>query len=163
MARSYSVLRVEDPDTGTRARLHYTRDNPLRSWMTGVAFATPPPTPLALELRGTDEEGWVLGDLWLTPITVMSQRLHEVLVRAGVDNLAVYPATLRDPETGTVHTDFVAFNLIGKRPKAEPGGALLFRLAEAVNVIVIHDSVRRAIEEAGIDTLTFIDPEDFAG
>jgi hypothetical protein len=163
MAHPYSVLRVEDPDTGNRARLHYTRDHPLRSWMTGVAFAAPPPTPISLGLRGTDEEGWVLGDLWLTPITVMSRRLHTALVQAGVDNLAIYPVTLRDPLTDAVSSDFVAFNLIGKRPRAEPGGALLFRLAEAVNVILIHDSVRRAVEEAGIDTLTFVDPEDFAG
>ncbi|XXF80788.1 hypothetical protein P2318_13825 [Myxococcaceae bacterium GXIMD 01537] len=42
----------------------------------------------------------VLGDLWLTPLCIMSRRLHEVLVQAGVDNLAVYPATLKDPVTG---------------------------------------------------------------
>ncbi|MCP3168527.1 hypothetical protein [Myxococcus qinghaiensis] len=163
MSPPYFVLRVEDPQDGARARLHYKRDQPTRSWMTGVAFASPPPTPILLELRGTDEEGWVLGDVWLTPLCVMSHRLHAVLKQAGVDNLATYPAILRDPVTETDHTDFVAFNLVGKRPKADPAGALLFRLEEAVNVIVIHDTLRRAIEAAGIDTLTFLAPKDFAG
>ena len=46
---------------------------------------------------------------------------------------------------------------------ARVDGALMFRLAEAVNTIVVHDSVKQAIEAAGIDTLTFIDPADWTG
>ncbi|NOK21586.1 imm11 family protein [Corallococcus carmarthensis] len=191
MPESYYVLGVEDPDVGYRARLAYTRDHPLRSWMTGVRFDKQPPAPIPLKLRGTDEEGWVLGELWLTPITVMSKRLHEVLLRAGVDNLDTYAVELTDPEDGTVYRDFVAFNLVGKVAAADAGktrfaaggkertgsadidslavdldktrGALMFRLAESVNAIVVHASVKDAIEAAGISTLTFLEPEDWAG
>ncbi|WP_147441763.1 imm11 family protein [Corallococcus exercitus] len=185
------MLGAEDPDVGYRARLSYTRDHPLRSWMTGVRFDKPSPEPIPLKLRGTDEEGWVLGELWLTPITVMSKRLHDVLLRAGVDNLDAYAVELTDPEDGTVYRDFVAFNLVGKvaaadaaRTRFAPGvkermgsadidslavdldmarGALMFRLAESVNAIVVHARVKDAIEAAGISTLTFLEPEDWAG
>jgi hypothetical protein len=38
-------------------------------------------------------------------------------------------------------------------------GALMFRLAECITAIVIHDSVKRTIESAGIDTLEFVSPD----
>jgi hypothetical protein len=187
----YYVLGVEDPEEGYRARLEYERDHPLRSWMSGARFENPPPEPIVLTLSGTDEEGWVLGDLWLTPITVMSKRLLEALQGAGVDNLDTYAVELHDPVSGKVHTDFVAFNVVGvvaaaDRAKtkfasdvkermvsadidslavdtAKTRGALMFRLAESVNAILVHDSVCDAIEDAGIDTLAFYEPEDWAG
>lgn len=188
---AYYVLRVEDPEVGYRARLEYKRDYALRSWMSGKRFDRQPPEPIVIQLRGTDEANWVLGDLWLTPVTVMSKRLHEALVGAGVDSLDTYAVELHDPVSGKVHTDFVAFNVVGKIAAADaaktqfaPGtrqrmisadidslavdakktrGALLFRLAESVNAIIVHDSVRQAVLAAGIDTLTFLEPEDWAG
>lgn len=158
------VLGVEDPEVGYRARLIYERDYPLRSWMSGQAFETPPPEPIVLSLSGTDEEGWVLGDLWLTPITVMSKRLLEAIQSAGVKNLDTYAVELHDPVGGKVYKDFVAFNIVGLVPAAKiTPRDLLFRLAESVNAILIHDSVCTAIEDAGIDTLAFYEPEDWAG
>ncbi len=189
MSAQYFVLRSEDPDIGYRARLMYARDYPLRSWMTGVRFERAPPEPIVLKLRGTDESDWTLGDLWLTPITVMSKRLYEILLSAGVNNLDSYSVELHDPEDGKIYYDFVAFNLVGKIAAADAAntqftidnkmsyadidslvvdtskanGALMFRLAESVNAILIHDSVKNAIETAGINTLTFTEPEDWAG
>lgn len=187
---TYFVLRAEDPDVGYRARLVYARDYPLRSWMTGVGFDRQPPEPIVLKLRGTDEEDWSLGDLWLTPITVMSTRLYQVLLKAGVNNLDTYAVELHDPENGNVYRDFVAFNLVGKISAAgastqfaaennsrmiaadidslivdstKTNNALMFRLAESVNAVIVHESVKNAILAAGIDTLSFIEPEDWAG
>ena len=37
----------------------------------------------------------------------------------------------------------------------------MFRLAESVMGIVVHESVKQAIEAAGIDTLTFVDPAEW--
>ncbi len=187
----YYILRAEDPDIGYRARLVYTRDYPLRSWMAGSRFDRQPPEPIVLKLRGTDEDNWILGDLWLTPITVMSKRLHEAFLQAGIDNLDTYSVELHDPVSGKVYKDFLAFNLIGKIAAADAAmtqftpsvkermvsadidslavdahkthGALMFRLAESVNAILVHASVRKAIEAAGIDTLTFIEPEEWSG
>lgn len=45
---------------------------------------------------------------------------------------------------------------------AKADGALMFRLAESVNTILLHESVCDAIEAAGIDTLTFYEPESWA-
>lgn len=190
-AADYYVLGVEDPEQGYRARLIYERDHPLRSWMSGQTFESPPPEPIVLQLRGTDEEDWVLGDLWLTPITVMSKRLLDALQHAGVSNLDTYAVELHDPVNVQVHTNFVAFNLTGAMSAADVGKTksapknveevtpsahhalppdahtprppLLFRLTESLNAILIHESVCDAIEEAGIDTLTFYEPTDWAG
>jgi hypothetical protein len=188
-APDYYVLGVEDPEVGYRARLIYERDQPLRSWMSGRPFESPPPEPIVLELRGTDEADWVLGDLWLTPITVMSKRLLEAVQGAGVSNLETYAVELHDPVSGQVHTDFVAFNLVdavsladlakarsasngqGEASDRDASGVrvaqlrppLMFRLAESLNAILIHESVCDAIEDAGIDTLTFYEPDDWAG
>jgi hypothetical protein len=132
----------------------------------------------------------MLGDLWLTPITVMSKRLYEILVHSGVDNLDTYEVELHDPEDGTVYKDFIAFNIVGKITAAESmktrfapnnkerlisadidslsideskaAGLLMFRLAESVNTIILHESVKKIIEAAGINTLTFIEPEEWA-
>ncbi len=165
MAHSYVVLRVEDPDIGYRARLDYKRDYPLRSWMTGVRFEKQPPEPIVINLKGTEEENWLLGDLWLTPITIMSRRLYDVLLAAGVENLDSYSVELRNPVNGEVYQDFIAFNLIGKVSKAafekEEPREKIFRLSESVNVILIHSSIKTAIESAGIDTLSFQELEDF--
>jgi predicted HicB family RNase H-like nuclease len=188
---TYYVLRVEDPEVGYRARLVYERDTPLRSWMSGAHFEQAPPEPIVIKLRGTDEEDWVLGDLWLTPITVMSTRVFDALRGAGVDNLDTYAVELHDPQNGAVHKDFVAFNIVGKIAAADLAGtqfapsasermisadidslaidpkktrgALMFRLAESVNAIIVHDSVRKAVLAAGIDTLTFLEPQEWAG
>jgi hypothetical protein len=160
---SHYVLGVEDPEEGYRARLVYERDHPLRSWMSGARFEHPPPEPIELTLQGTDEAGWVLGDLWLTPITVMSKRLLDALRAASVDNLDTYAVRLRDPVSGEVYDDFVAFNLVGVVSAADREGIKMFRLAESRNAILIHGAVCDAIEDAGIDTLTFYEPEDWAG
>lgn len=187
---SYFVLRVEDPDIGYRARLAYTRDYPLRSWMTGVRFDRPPPEPIVLTLRGTHEDDWSLGDLWLTPITVMSTRLYDALLKAGVHNLDTYAVELHDPENGNLYSDYLAFNIVGKISAADvrtqfapesdaheiagdidslvvdtakANGALIFRLAESVNAVIAHESVKNTLLAAGIDTLTFTEPENWAG
>ena len=187
----YYVLRVQDPVEGYRARLDYKRDQPLRSWMTGAPFDTPPPEPIPIGLRGTDEDDWVLGDLWLTPITVMSKRVLDAVRSAGVDNLDTFAVELVDPVAGKTYNDFVAFNVIGTIAAVDAGAtqfapdsqermisadidslgldtsrirsALMFRLAEAVNAIVVHERVRDAVLAAGIDTLTFLEPEEWAG
>lgn len=190
MTGDYYVLQPEDPLTGHRAQLVYKPDRAFRSWMSGATFDDAPLEPIRLELEGTDEEGWIFPDLWEVPIPVISQRLRTALLNAGVGNLDTYAVELHDPVNGKVYTDYVAFNLIGKIAAADMGkagfapespdrmvsadidslaidekktrGALMFRLAESVNVILIHDSVCDAIEDAGIETLKFYEPEGIA-
>lgn len=123
-------------------------------------------------------------------LPIMSRRLLTALQRAGVDNLETFPVRLLDSRTGVVLSDdHVAFNIVGvasvmdeegtryegERPwvagnilslsvdEARARGLLMFRLAEAVNGIVVHHTLKAAVEAAGIDTLSFIEPSQWAG
>jgi hypothetical protein len=129
-------------------------------------------------------------ELWKAPLPLMTRRLLSALQGAGVDNIESFAAEVYDPRTGETFTDYVAFNIVGTVRAADLSqstyqapdgslvsvdfdsvvleasrarGVLVFRLAESVNAIVVHDSVRRHVLAKGIDTLTFIEPEDWAG
>ena len=123
-------------------------------------------------------------------IPVMSKRLCDVLHNAGVDNLELFPATLKNNQTGQVF-DYYVYNVLGlvaamdlqksvyetykgEKPFADTtvhelaidaskvNDLLFFRLAENVSTIVVHESIKQAIESAGIDTVSFIKPEDYS-
>ncbi len=190
MPDNYFVLNCEDPDEGYLARLSYSPDDSARSWILGERFATPPPLPVAATVRGLGDDDTVMAELWKSPLPAMSKRLHGALLAAGVSNLDVYDLDIKDPASGNVLQDHVAFNLIGKvaavdlqrahlakdsvermvsasfdslaLDESRIGGILMFRLAEALSTIVIHRSVRERIEAASITTLSYYLPADWA-
>lgn len=190
MPSQYYVVNCEDPDEGYLARLSYQPDDPRRSWILGERFSLAPPEPVRATIRGLGDDETVMAELWKSPVPVMSRRLLAVLREAGVSNLDVYAAALSDPSSGKVYDEFVAFNVIGKisavdlsrsslasgqvdqrismsidhlqLDEARIQGALMFRLAEAVSTLVVHASIKDRIEAAGIDTLTFYEPSDWA-
>jgi len=124
-------------------------------------------------------------------VPLMRDDLVEALREAGVDNLQLFRAVVVDETTGVKHTNYKAFNVVGiiasadmERSKmmgtndsemvdldfdrlvideSKPQGTLLFRLGEAVNAIVVHESVKKKIEERGIDGIVFYGPGDWAG
>jgi hypothetical protein len=179
----YFIMTCLSSEDGYLATLDYDVSDdpdPLRSWMSGERFDIAPPVPV--RLTRVPRADTVLAEMWQSPVAVMSDRLHQALLSAGVSNLDVYPAEILDEETGLVHPRFVAFNIVGRIAAAERltrhddvlvsapelsaeliDGALLFRLDEAANAIVVHQSVKRAVESAGIDTMTFIEPSAWAG
>jgi hypothetical protein len=187
MGSTYYMLECLDPPDGFMALLNYKRDNPLRSWTRGASFKSPPPTPVTATLQMKNKSKLI--EMWSWPVPLMTKRLYEALLAAGVTNLDVYPAELIDPISNTVYTDYLAFNIIGLISAAnlnqsiystdesqlsvdfdslsidekKTHGALLFRLAESTNGIVIHESVKVVIESSGLDTLTFVDPKDWSG
>ena len=117
--------------------------------------------------------------------------LLEALGAAGVDNLQTFPALILDPVTGERHANYKAVNIIGVisaadmahsvpmnvssstmidvgfdslvLDEAKPGGALMFRLAESVNAIIVHERVKGTIEDRGIPGMTFYDSGEWAG
>lgn len=149
-----------------------------------------PPEPVRAEIKSGYEDG-VLKELIEVPVPLMTKRLHKALQDAGVSNIDTYRAEILNPKTGKVNQDYVAFNVIGavaaadlkksdfdaSSPErmismgfdslaidaAKAHGALLFRLAENVGAIVVHEKVKKHLEAAGIDTLAFIPPEEWAG
>lgn len=147
------------------------------------------PTPVEFEFeafqcyQGPPQE---LDDLG---IPVMSKRLINVLTEAGVDNIEFFPAILRNITTGQTY-NYQVYNIIGlvaatdleqseyetyqkESPIADTSihklvldeskthNLLLFRLAEDVSAIVVHERIKKQIENAGIDTMEFIKLEDY--
>jgi hypothetical protein len=149
----------------------------------------PPPEPVRVEVV-PGYEGVYL-EFWDNPVPLMTKRLYAALQDAGVTNIDAYRAEIADTTSKTLNMDYVAFNIIGKVSAADlkasrtargstnrmisadfdavtikgeaARGALLFRLAESVGAIVVHEKVRDHLEDNGIDTLTFIEPENWAG
>lgn len=178
----YYVMTCQSPAQGYLATLNYDNSEDmdfLRSWMSGDRFQIPPPTPVVLTWE--PDPGTLLAEMWQSPVTLMTKRLHSVLMAAGVHNIDIYPAEIHDPKNGRVSTEYFAFNLLGQiaadnlrrhdnvmisAPEissASAKGALMFRLADSVNTIIVHESIKKAIETAGIHTLTFIELADWTG
>jgi hypothetical protein len=159
------------------------------NWMGGYRIADDIPTPLEFELD-PDCPG-IMREMYDTRIPVMRDDLVEAMHAAGVDNLQVFPAIIRDPETGERYANYKAVNIVGlisalDRAKAdvEPGvpftmvamllnsapldesragDARLFRLAENISMIVIHQSVKEFLQERGFVNLTFTNPAEWSG
>jgi len=121
-------------------------------------------------------------------IPIMSERLSAALLASGVDNIDFYDAILTNSSTGETY-QYKAFNIIGKIAMADLAASdyigydqklvanvgfknlvvdeakaknlLMFRLAENINAVMIHEKVRKYLLNAGIDTLTFIEPENW--
>jgi hypothetical protein len=168
---SHFVLTCQSPPQGDLAMLTYKRDHPLRSWASGKKFSADPAAPKQLKpppepVRAEVKAGYagIMAELWQNPVPLMTRRLHQALVDAGVTNLDVYAAEIVDPSKGTSNHDYVAFNLVGALAAPEVNdAALMFRRAESVNAIMVHEKVKQAILAKGIDTLTFLRPEEWAG
>jgi hypothetical protein len=124
-------------------------------------------------------------------IPLMRDDLVEALQVAGVSNLELFPASITNPETGEVFSNYKAFNLVGLVAcadeskstlmgttefrkldtdfdglvidEAKANGLLMFRVAECVTAIAIHESVKQKIEERGIPGMVFYGPGEWAG
>lgn len=114
---------------------------------------------------------------------LMRLDLIEALSGAGVDNLQLYDAVLIDPTTDEHHTNYRAVNVVGLVAAADmkksvlssdnentlgdaafdalaieevaSGDLLLFRLAENVGALVVHEQVKVAVENRAIPGMVF--------
>jgi hypothetical protein len=183
----YFMLECLDPDNGYLATVEYYDD---RYWNAGRRFNEELQAPITALIKMRKNS--ILPELNDASLPIMTRRLYEVINKGGVSNLDVYPVILLDKDSGKLlSNDYLAFNIIGlisaadmEKSEFDPNqtdrliamnidsltidesktrGALMFRLAEAVNGIVIHESVKYAIEATGIETLTFIPPEEWVG
>lgn len=184
----FFMLECFSPDEADHAQFTSLPEDDDLSWLSGRRFAEPPLPPVRLTIEFG--EGGLLPEFTDVPLPLMSRRLATALENAGVTNIDYYETEIHDLQTDEVHHDLLAFNLIGAISAADLAnsqysapdgplisvdfdslvidegktrGALMFRLAESVNAIVVHESVKNVIEAAGIDTLTFIPPEEWVG
>ncbi len=160
-----------------------------QGWTEGRRFDPAPAEPVVARIRSGYESAEPRPFLGVPPI--LSDALLAVLRGAGVHNLDTYEVLIRSADGAVSLTGHKAFNLIGlvaaadlRRTLFTPGnasrhldasidslvldpaktqGLRMFRLAENTSVIVVHHSVKAAIEAAGIAHIQFREPADFLG
>jgi hypothetical protein len=161
----------------------------IESWMTGARFTVVPPNPIELSLDPeTGERMFVFNK---TGVPLMRNDLIGALHEIGITNLDIYPARIYNPMKDESYGNFHAVNIIGaiaaadltkskwNAPTGEEliavdfdgltidesrcGNALIFRLAECVSGIVVHEKVRDHLLARGFKGLGFIAPEEWTG
>jgi hypothetical protein len=160
----------------------------FEDWGSGTIAQNRPSGPV--EIRAVPYNGYtgLPDDYEDSSVPLMSKRLKQVMQSAGVDNIEFLPITLRNTETGQTY-EYFAFNLVGlvsavDFSKSKIGShdgdfvgdsqiydlviddskcrnALMFRLAEKFSTILVHRTVKEAVERSGITSVKFIKPEDF--
>ncbi|WP_164010462.1 imm11 family protein [Pyxidicoccus trucidator] len=148
------------------------------------------PQPLQYTLsstyRGTPKAFYSPG------VPLIRNDLVDALREASVDNFELFDAVLKDPITGQEFNEYKAFNVLGlvaaadmDKSKRAPinldsemidvffdslvidntktQGLLMFRLAQSVDAIIIHERVKQAVEKRGIPGMVFYKPEDWSG
>lgn len=162
---------------------------PCSPWNDGQPITEPIEEPIIYTLD-PDYPGSML-PMYDIAETLMRFDLIASLSRAGVDNMQMFQAIIRDAKEGKECNDYKAVNIIGVIAAADmqisvpmgtsdsvlidmgfdslvidekkPHGALIFRLAESVNAIVVHEKVKQQIEADGIPGMTFYGPGEWAG
>ena len=145
------------------------------------------------EEEDDEDEDWVYPALTWVPIPLMKRSLVTALRAAGVENLQTYPTRLTNPQGNPPAPEdlYLAVNIVGKVSAADlkasevsPGNKDeiisvdfdslavdagkahdmgMFRLAENISAVLVHQRIREAIEAAGIEDLTWFKPEEWAG
>jgi hypothetical protein len=119
----------------------------------------------------------------------MHDRMVLALRDVGVDNMEVYDTVLVAPHLGKQRTDYKAVNIIGRvsavdtaksefdpsdstrviatkfrklvLDESKANGLLLFRLAEKLSAIIVHEKVKDILTERRIGPLGFIETEQW--
>ena len=159
---------------------------------TRITVPVPQPLEITLKPLNPDasDHGPEIPEYLKGEIPLFRKDLIAAMHAAGVDNLDLYDAVIIDPDDGGRHMDHKAVNIIGALSVADmakskatihPGGpiidvdfdslavderkargALIFRLAESVNAILVHERLRDRLVASGFGNLEFLEPSDVA-
>lgn len=138
--------------------------------------------------RGVDKQ--IMPEILSSVMPMMRDDLIQAFQEAGVDNLQLFDVTVTDPDSGQVYTNYKAVNIVGCIKAADlskseytqhgngplidvdfdklvidpkkPRGTLMFRLAESINVMLVHKSVRDHLKTKNFPFLRFYEPEQVA-
>ncbi len=150
----------------------------MDSW--GLKTGEPTQKPLDVDFDDWEDE-WGINE----------DDVVKAIRESGVDNLETFDVRIIDSKTGEVCKDYQAVNILGlvkaadmeksvAMAHAENGlidtdfdsvkldetavqGCLMFRLAESVNAVVVHRSVKEYLESKGGFELTFTEPGNWVG
>lgn len=157
------------------------------SWTLGTRFKKSPSLPVIATICTGYENETPVPFSNVPPI--MSSQLSEVILNAGVQNLDLYEAILESEDGSVQIPNYKAYNVVGlisaaelsktefdsKNPsryldasidklEIDPGkisNLLLFRLAEFSSALIVHSSIKDAIEKAKIPKVYFTRPSQF--
>ena len=174
------------PDHPARS---YVRGQVLVDNPSAKPWEKPPGEPIRLTIKKGREDA-PLPTFLREPVPLVNKQLLSVLRSAGVDNLDVYRAELYYADGRLASDDYYVFNLLGLVQAADLGKSrfdkgqpdrmismgfdalavdpaaarnlLMFRLAENVSTILIHETVKHAIEGARIPLIKALKTEDVA-
>ncbi len=157
-------------------------------WLAGEPLGLELAAPLVFQICG---QGNYVTDFFPPVIPLMSTRMLDALATAGADNIESFDAILLDQHGTPLPDSFRAINILARIACADleasecdfddpddPAiidfdslvidenktmGQKLFRLHEAPNGIVVHDSIRQALEPLRLRGIVFVAPEDWIG
>ncbi|NTX66198.1 hypothetical protein HUA74_36625 [Myxococcus sp. CA051A] len=156
-------------------------------WWAGKPFQRPPSQLIVVGIIPGNEQGELLD--YFNTANLMSNAFHAALLEAGVDSLDVYDAVIQSEDGTVVHRGYKVFNVIGLVRAAnlaetvfhtpdssrlidasidhlaidgdKPRGLKLFRLAENVSAVLVHEDVKRVLESKAFPHLRFLEPHEF--
>ena len=152
----------------------------------------PEPIEVKTREELVDAHMFIYPELAWMPIPLMTRRLVAALRNAGVDNLQTFETLLVAPQGNDPPppNHYLAVNVLGllaaadeNKSQSDPGTGrliyrdfhslaidetkardiLMFRLAENTSAVIVHERVKQAVETQGIQTLSWISPERWAG
>lgn len=157
------------------------------SWNSGVPFLQSPSHALEVLMDGDG----VMVSMFNRGILLWHDELVKAVKSAGVENIDCYDCVLNDPVAGIRYENYKAVNIIGlvaaadldKSVYSTPSGVplidtdfdsvvidknkthgfLIFRMAECVSAIVVHQAVKDSIENMALPYIDFIPPEKWFG
>jgi len=149
-------------------------------WMTGNLMGEPKKT-LTVEFWQNGGDGQA--ELLLDSIPIFSKKLIKSLESSGVENVQTFPVNIIARDGEVINEEYVAVNILGCIKCADmelseytdltgegllavnfrklviddqkARGQLMFRLAESVNSIIVHASIKQALEQAGYPYIQF--------
>lgn len=156
-------------------------------WYGGRRFQKQPQEPVVVKIQPNNERSELLP--YFGTATLMRNDFYQALRETGVDNIDVYEAIIQSKDGDIAYKGYKAFNLIGLIRAADLGrtdfndppasrlidasikkleidltktnGLLMFRLAEYVGAVLVHEKVKESIEAKRFPNVRFTLPRDF--
>ena len=180
----YPIAAIED---------YHDENIEIDNWMLGSKLTIEVPEPIVYDME-EDEYDEIPNVRTLSkglPIPFMHNELYDALIVAGVDNLQVYDAVIRDLKRGIDHTEYKSFNIVGLVSAADMDASsmmgtsdstlmdvdfdrlmidetkcqdlLLFRLAENITAIIVDEQVKQEVVKRGIKGIFFYASGEWSG
>jgi hypothetical protein len=155
----------------------------MDNWIDGARLTGEVDEPLVFTIEEEDEGN--LQPVFFGAIPLMKTEVVDALRECGVDNLETFKAIIQEVDSGREHHGYRAVNIVGLISAADPDasdgidigtvkdglktmffrrlvvddkkthGMLMFRLAESLSKVIVHEKVRKHLIDRGFDRIGF--------